>query len=234
MIKKTSITQQVIEYIKENIAGSIWLVGEKMPSENELTRMLGVSRASVRIAIQQFIALGLLKSVHGRGTFVVSNDLSGFGKGVPALSGDDYLDKRQMLEFRRIVESETSYLAAERASGENIRQLRFLLEQMKQAVGRDDIENFVRYDMMFHEEISRASGNVFLENSIREVFRQKSESYKQINQYRGYKDGVYYHTLLLQAIEAKNSRKARKVMYDHLQKGIEDIDQENRSPSPVR
>ena len=43
-----NITQQVIEYIKDNIESGNWKVGEKIPSENELTAFLGVSRSSVR------------------------------------------------------------------------------------------------------------------------------------------------------------------------------------------
>jgi GntR family transcriptional repressor for pyruvate dehydrogenase complex len=195
MIIKINITQQVIDYIKENISKEIWLVGEKIPSENKLTQILGVSRASVRIALQQFIALGILESFHGKGTFVVSNNLSGFDRSTLIPTGDDYRDMRQLLEFRRSVEPEASALAAERATEENIRQLDSLLGQMKQAFRQDDSKNFVHYDMMFHEEVSHASGNMFLVNCLHGVFSQKEKSYQHIFQQCGYKDGIYYHNI---------------------------------------
>jgi GntR family transcriptional repressor for pyruvate dehydrogenase complex len=226
MIIKTSVTQQVIDYIKENIAGGVWRVGEKTPSENELTRMLGISRASVRIAIRQFIALGVLNSVHGKGTFVVSTNLVGFHKSISLLSGDKFRDMRHAFEFRLAVELETACLAAEHATGENIKELDFLLEQMKSTCAEDDRENFIKYDMLFHEEIGRASDNVFLDHSLREMFNQTKEAHIHVSRYFGYKHGIYYHTLLLQAIKAKNAKKARKIMYEHLQKVIETIDAE--------
>ena len=46
-----NITQQVIGYMKENIESGNWKVGEKIPSEHELTALLGVSRSSIRQAV---------------------------------------------------------------------------------------------------------------------------------------------------------------------------------------
>ena len=74
-IIKTSVTQQIIEYIKENIQNGSWKVGEKIPSEPSLVEELGVSRASLRVAIQQYVALGVLRSEQGKGTFLESSDL---------------------------------------------------------------------------------------------------------------------------------------------------------------
>ena len=57
-IQKQNITDQVVLFLKEQIENGIWLPGERIDSENKLTRELQVSRASVRYAIQQLIAVG--------------------------------------------------------------------------------------------------------------------------------------------------------------------------------
>ena len=44
-IKKTNMTQQVIEQFKQQILDGSWRVGERIPSENELAQTLGVSRS---------------------------------------------------------------------------------------------------------------------------------------------------------------------------------------------
>jgi len=60
--KSASITNQVIDYLKENIESGTWAVGEKIPSENQMVADLGVSRSSIRTALQYLIGLGVLKS----------------------------------------------------------------------------------------------------------------------------------------------------------------------------
>lgn len=218
-IEKSNITQQVIEYLKTNIENGNWKPGEKIPSENMLTQILGVSRASIRVAIQQFIAINALESIHGKGTFVKSNDLSAFSNNANNITHEDCQDINKVLEFRRIVETESCYLAAQNAGDEVIENLKKYLALMKENIGNS--EAFVKADMLFHEEICRASGNQLLEKSLREVFKQTGKNHKQINEIFGYKDGMYYHTAILKAIEEKNAKSAKKLMHDHLQQAIE-------------
>lgn len=56
--------------LREQIAGGRWAAGQPIPSERELMRLAGVSRATVRQAIGSLISQGLLRRAHGRGTFV--------------------------------------------------------------------------------------------------------------------------------------------------------------------
>lgn len=216
-IVKTNITHQVIAYLKENIENMSWKAGTKIPSENMLTEILGVSRASVRVAIQQFIAIGVLESVHGKGTFVKTNDMNAFVNNVnSSVTHDDCKDINKVLEFRKIVEPECCYLAAKRASEENIENMRQYLELMRQSAGRDT-ETFVRVDMQFHIELCKASGNPLILKCLSEVFDQTVMNHKQINQVFGSSDSIYYHTLLLRAMEEKDEKAARKLMVKHLE-----------------
>lgn len=59
-----------MQYLKENIEAENWKVGEKIPSENQLTSTLGVSRSSVRNALRYMIGIGVLESIHGKGTYL--------------------------------------------------------------------------------------------------------------------------------------------------------------------
>ena len=223
MIMKNSITKQVIDYFKNQISNETWIIGCKIPSENETSKLLGVSRASVRMAIQQFIALGVLESRHGKGTFVISNDLSGFGRENSPVTQNEHYTLKQMMEFRRIIETETAYLAAERADEKNIERMQYCVDQMKACAINKDSDSFVLYDSLFHEELSKATENQLIVDAVKQIFVEKIRHQQQFNQIFGYKDGIYYHTVILQAIKDANANKARRLMREHMQKAIDDL-----------
>ena len=75
---KTNLTDQIFNYIQEEIIKGTWKPGEKLPSENELSESLGVSRMSLRSAIQRCSAMGLTETRVGEGTFVRSFNLRSY------------------------------------------------------------------------------------------------------------------------------------------------------------
>lgn len=225
MLAKRNVTQQVIDYFIKKIEEETWKIGEKIPSENKLTKELGVSRSSVRAAIQQFVGVGAMESVHGKGTFLREDDLSGLRIGTQHEKQYDFVDMNSLLEFRLIIETDGCYFATLRATEENLDNLRYYLKKMKESIGNP--HKFVHFDMLFHEEIISSTGNALLEGSFKNVMNQKIDSLKDFNEAFGYKDGIYYHTLLLKAIEAKEATRAKRIMRSHLQKAIDDIYFEN-------
>lgn len=62
--------QQIKEEIASRIHGGRWPAGQKLPSENELVELLGVSRMTINRALRELTRDGLLVRVHGVGTFV--------------------------------------------------------------------------------------------------------------------------------------------------------------------
>lgn len=222
MIVHSNITEQVVQYFKENINSGNWKVGEKIPSESQLTEILGVSRASVRTAIRQLVGLGILESKHGKGTYLLDDHTDELTGSDMKITADDCKDIEKVLEFRRIVESEACYLAAEHTSPELVERLQKYLDDMVKSVGNKD--RFVESDIMFHEEISKAADNMLLEKSLLKVFEETKKSHGQMNEIFGYKDGIYYHQLILKAIETGDAKRARKLMKDHLQNALERLE----------
>lgn len=227
MVDKPNVTQQVLDYFIKQIQNGNWKIGEKIYSESRLTKELGVSRTSIRAAIQQLVGIGAMESVHGKGTFLRSDDLSSLGLGKHNKKEYDYVDLSSLLEFRLILETDSCYHAVKRATKETIEKLHYYLQKMKESIGSPD--EFVQFDRLFHEEIIHATGNKLLERSLKNAFAQKEERLHDFNEMFGYKDGIYYHTLLLKAFEAKNASRAKRIMKTHLQKAIDDIYYENNT-----
>lgn len=61
---------QIINDIKANIRDCKYQVNQRIPSETELIRIYGVSRITIRRAIQELVNEGYLTKIHGAGTFV--------------------------------------------------------------------------------------------------------------------------------------------------------------------
>lgn len=65
-----ALHEQVDEYIRERIESGEYPVGSQIPTENELSELLGVSRPTLRQALERLAREGYLVRVKGRGTFV--------------------------------------------------------------------------------------------------------------------------------------------------------------------
>jgi len=64
---------QIRAWLKERIQTGNYKAGEKLPSEIELSKMSGVNRNTLRQAISELVAEGILRKEKGMGTFVSSS-----------------------------------------------------------------------------------------------------------------------------------------------------------------
>ncbi len=224
MSDRGNVTSRIIAYIKQNIQKGTWEVGDKLPSENEICKLLDVSRVSVRSALQHFITLGILKSVHGKGTFLVSNDLLVFGDGEENEKGEStesITAMKHLLEFRSLIEPEICNMVVEKATPEMIDKMAKTLEIMRESVGNRNA--FIQADMDFHLELCMATENPLVISIMSMVLGNKKESYQMLNHTVGYYGGIYYHTLLLEATKKRDAKQARNLMLEHLQHSIGDL-----------
>ena len=65
-----ALHEQAAEYIRTNIQNGTYPIGGQIPTENELTELLGISRPTLRLALERLTQEGLLMRVKGKGTFV--------------------------------------------------------------------------------------------------------------------------------------------------------------------
>lgn len=218
---RTNITNQIIEYLVQNIEKGAWTEGEKIPSENWLTKELGVSRASVRTAIQHLTGIGVLESIHGKGTYLINGDVKNWNREEDVITLKDCQDIAKVLEFRQILEPEAVFLAVRRGDERLVPELERYLREMKKNMGNKS--SFVRADMKFHEAICQASDNPLLFKSLSRVFRETRRYHEKMNDIFGYMEGINYHSQILQAIRIRDDVLAKELMYEHLQNGIEHL-----------
>ena len=70
---RSPLYQQLLGSIDTRIRRGDWETGTQLPSERDLSEQFGVSRSTVRQALEHLSRAGLLTKVQGRGTFVASH-----------------------------------------------------------------------------------------------------------------------------------------------------------------
>mgnify|MGYP005836915105 FL=1 len=218
-VRKERVSRQVFDQLKEQIVKGQWPAGTKLPSEHELSKQLNVSRVSVRAALQMLVALGLLETRHGEGTFVRQ------------LSGDIYLNALfpllalsqtnifDVLEYRRVMDPGVVVLATERASAEDLAELERIYHHMEES--REDYKAFAHADLDFHLTITKATKNpIFIKVNtiIRDILNASMEG---IVRALGIRDGLHYHRQILQALQNRDASKAEQLMREHVERTIQ-------------
>ncbi|MFC7272892.1 FadR/GntR family transcriptional regulator [Paractinoplanes rhizophilus] len=149
------LAEQVAGQIRRRIAGGEFPVGALLPTEQELSRELGVSRNSVREGIRSLVHAGLLGARAGYGTFVVAtSDLA------PTLARRLEHDRAaDVAEVRLLLEREGARLAATRATPEQRRRLAEAIAARRAAASGPA---YAAADIAFHHLLLEASGNALL------------------------------------------------------------------------
>jgi GntR family transcriptional repressor for pyruvate dehydrogenase complex len=214
-VNKSSVSTQVFEQMKEQLLSGEWKPGDKLPSENELASMFGVSRVTVRNALQKLAALELVETHFGEGTFVKETQTgASFQQLIPtAYFNDNSL--WEILTFRRITEGQVCELACKSASAEDIDDLEVIYRKMEET--KDDLKAFSSYDFQFHLQLAKITRNsIFVQiyNIVSDVLTMVFDS---VVLQRGNQAGLYYHEAILKAFKDHDSDAARKLMDQHMQ-----------------
>lgn len=219
MSEKFISINRVIQYLRYGILNNTWKVGEKIPSEHEICRALDVSRNSVRCALAPYVALGVLNSVHGKGTYVHSNNLPSVGSG--RVSGKLYQAMYDFLNFRRMLEPDLCYHAAINISDSCLDSLYEILVEMKEHAEIPDV--FVQCDCRFHLTIAEASACPIAVDILQNLFLSNYVFLSDMNHALGSCNAYYYHASILDALKKHDDSRARQLMKDHLEKSMSEL-----------
>ncbi len=189
-------------------------VGDRLPPERVLAQKFGVSRGVVRLGIQSLAERGILNKRHGDGTYISSVSAEAFVKesmGMAMQVQSDLLT--DILEFRRILEPQTAFLAAGRISPQELDALKILVcnQQLKSQGGEGEL------DAAFHLKLAEYSGNSVLFKVMRLMDDILLESRADRYQSTARRTlSIAGHLQIIEALEKRNPEKAFRAMRDHL------------------
>jgi GntR family transcriptional repressor for pyruvate dehydrogenase complex len=205
----------VVEHVRRLIFEGHVKKGDRLQTERELVKKLGVSRTSVRAGLQSLIAKGVLVSRRGAGTFVAARppvlDTEALGF-FAALHG---VSRNEMFEARRTLEVRVAGMAAKRAKAEDFAAISDAVTGMFAAL--TDPQAFLVCDIRFHRAVAAASGNRVLASVIEMVSALFYEQRRQtVDRQRDLRATAEMHHQIYQAIRDRNRTLAERRMDEHL------------------
>lgn len=209
------VRQQLLQLIEEGRLRP----GDKLPSEPELARLLGTSRASLREAIRTLRLLGRVDVQRGKGTFV--RDLA--RDPLTTVILEEFHPTlelvEQLIEVRAAIDVKVAELAAERATAADIENLhRVLAENERTHLADADVGSL---SVAFEAALGRVARNALLARIQRVVHDLWLESWGSLGIAPASKHMFHTeHLEILRRIEASDARGAAEAMRKHVDRKL--------------
>ncbi len=220
-IKRTKLYEAVIQEIQKMIASGQIKPGSKLPPEREMAETLGVSRAALREALTVLEAARVIEIRHGSGAYVLDVNDELLLRPLALVLLTEKGTVIDLLELRKGIEGEAAYLAAERATSEDISILEKILDEIAAGVAKGGLT--VHEDFKFHYALAEATGNpafTKVMNVIADAFHQGLRtSHGMLIQLPGRRETIVKeHRRILECIKKRDAEGARQALREHLER----------------
>jgi len=206
-------TSNVAVQLRRRILEGEYAYEERLPAERNLAGEFGVSRGTIRSVLELLEEQHLVVRMIGSGTYVSHKEITNQQE-ISSITSPI-----EMVEVRIAIEPQMVRLAIANASHRDLDEMRQAILQCEDCNG--DSEKFARADTAFHMALAHCSRNKLLSwvyERISEVRRHsqwrmmkaKILSPEQIDLYNS------QHRALYEAIEARDTATATKMIKDHL------------------
>lgn len=222
-VQRVRTYEQVMSQIEDRILDGRLKAGDKLPSERDLSALLGVSRPSLRESLRVLEALGIVDIRPGGGAeggaVLVGEPGSGFVNLLKLQLALGQFTHTEVLETRIALETWCCEEAAERASENDYKDLAQILDQMDSP--NITTAEFNRLDAAFHVRIAESTGNTLtahLMGSLRTAInRQMIEAYARLENWKETATTVRHeHRQILDALKRREANEARQGVGEHI------------------
>ncbi|MGW6060510.1 FadR/GntR family transcriptional regulator [Streptomyces sp. NPDC055189] len=211
------LADRVAAILSEEIESGRLAAGDKLPTEVELVKQLGVSRTVIREAVSRLRSAGLVEPRQGRGVFVMPRRTRPLD--LEAEASGTKLKVLQIVEVRRAMEGEAASLAATRATPDDVARMRQALAAIDEAVaaGGDGVDE----DLAFHQSIAESTGNAVMVSTVRYLGEVMRSGIRVTRANEARRDDFIEavrveHHAILAAIEAGDAGAARSAVRRHM------------------
>jgi DNA-binding FadR family transcriptional regulator len=215
-VKKTRVYEEIVVKVKHLIEKGRLHSGDQLPSERELAGVFNVSRSSVREALRSLETQGFLESRQGDGTYIARQPVESLVNPLATVIFTEKDGQIELFEMRRLIEPQLAYLAAERATPEEIIMLGKALELQEDAIAQG--ESGTEIDKTFHYILAKAAKNKVILRIVDNIMDLLAESRDKYLQVEGRPAmSLARHREVLNAIRSGDRELAASVMLEHLE-----------------
>lgn len=222
VIEKSTLSDQVRNYLFNLITDNKLEPGEKVPSEKQLIETLGVSRGVVREAFQTLSILGILDISSGKHPRVQTVNSSALETIFNYSMVTRQIATSEILELRRTLEVQCAALAALNGSEDDFSRLRQEMENLRHVFG--DHQQFIIHDTRFHLILAEASGNplyALLLQALRASLENSIAAGLQAHDINDRREKIInVHQTILEKVCQRDEAGARAAMQDHFDSAI--------------
>lgn len=213
-IRRLTIKDVIADKIAALIASGVLSSGDELPSERELASALSVSRETVRSAIQNLSAKGILEVAQGTRTRVADTDLAGVEIGITNRLNIDSYDVDAVHKARLLIEQEVVGAAAEHVSDDALERLQASFEMQKGC--RRDPVRFLICDREFHVTIYRECPNPLLADIVTDLYTYMMDHRRRAVSIPGAIDNsIADHAAILDALRRHDRQEAKTAFAIH-------------------
>lgn len=217
-LPRQRVADRIAAELKRLIAVGELGPGERLPGERQLAEMMNVSRVSVRAALQQLKAQGLVDAVQGGGTRVLSS-VRHLDLPLTELVKENVTSLHDLMEVRAALEVWAARRAALHATPEQVAELASILESMTDSCRARTYK--ASDDLRFHLVIARATAScvyMHMLETLRDILVEMLafHRYELLASERDDLALLAQHRAVYEAIRDRDSDAAARAMAAHL------------------
>ncbi|MFA6008051.1 MAG: FadR/GntR family transcriptional regulator [Candidatus Shapirobacteria bacterium] len=217
--KKKKLSDFIIDEIKLMLNDGRLKEGEKLPNQNEFARQLGVSRLSLREALNTLSLQGVISQQPGVGTIVLSGNPTMWAENQAAPMLSDSKATTELLETRKHLEVIIAKCATDHIVDSDIGLIEEDINRMRKAVVVHDTRKYLKADMAFHYHIASSSHNRYIISmflTIRNLMEEfMLEAFKLFPEL--IVSSFNYHMKIFESIKSKDAKRTSKYLLKHLE-----------------
>jgi GntR family transcriptional regulator, transcriptional repressor for pyruvate dehydrogenase complex len=197
--------------------------GSRLPAERDLAETIGVSRNTLRDALNKLEARGYLERRDRSGNYVCTAIPQSLSTPLEEIVAKHVVGLRDIVEIRKALETWAARKAAEDPRSDLLKQLKDCLRVMRANAELRSDEQFARYsesDRRFHEVIAEMTGNpvyVHLFHYFTALLSRSMRITRELMQERFAEHNIRAHEEIFSALSAADPDAAERTMKAHFQ-----------------